>query len=150
MYFSFFGFRTLLTWIFWSGSAKVPQQQGHLRLTENSIRTSRYLVQCQAHDLETISSYNHHASPCEIIPTRLSELHTRDSTSYSYRERSLSWEDSTCHLWEPVGTQTINRITWLIQKNKLSQSVCLVTTMCSTRTHRTCRPRNIEHITHCT
>ena len=144
MYFSFLGFRTLLTWIFWSGSAKVPQQQGHLRLTENSIRRSRYLVQCQAHDLETISSYNHHASPCEIIPTRLSKLHTRDSTSYSYRERSLSWEDSTCNLWEPVSNDTIR----LRQKNKLSQSVCLVTTTCPTRTRRTCRPRNIKHIMH--
>ena len=38
----------------------------------------------------------------------------------------------------------------LRQKNKLSQSVCLVTTTSSrpARTHRTCRPRNIKHIAH--
>ena len=36
----------------------------------------------------------------------------------------------------------------LRQKNKLSQSVCLVTTTCPPRTHRTCRPRNIKHIMH--
>ena len=137
MYFSFFGFRTLLTWIFWSGSAKVPQQQGHLRLTENSIRTSRYLVQCQAHDLDTRSRYNHHASSCEIIPT--SELHTRNVSELGRFNLSL------------VGTSGCSNDTIrLRQKNKLTQSVCLVTTTCSTRTHRTCRPRNIKHITHCT
>ena len=44
MYFSFFGIRTLLTWIFWPGSAKVPQQQRHLRLIGKPISSDNITI----------------------------------------------------------------------------------------------------------
>ena len=47
---------------------------------------------------------------------------TLEPNLYSYRERSLSWEDSTCRLWEPVDAQTIPS-GWDRRINSVSQSV---------------------------
>ena len=97
MYFSFFGFRTLLTWIFWSGSAKVPQQQGHLRLVENSIWehhnisfSVRFLICTSYIMLTSIKVF-----PLAIAP----QLDSTLETNLSYRKKCL-WVDSTCHLWD--------------------------------------------------
>ena len=120
MYFSFFGFRTLLTWIFWSGSAKVPQQQGHLRLIEDpiwehhNIWFSVGLSICILHHLDTIK-----LCPSVIAPQVNStpQTHTNDRT-----ERKVCELGRFNHLWEPLGVQTIPNHQ-LRQMNYLIQSV---------------------------
>ena len=104
MYFSFFGLRTLLTWIFWSGSAKVPQQQGHLRLVENSIWehhnisfSVRFLICTSYIMLTSIKVF-----PLAIAPQLDSTLETQPTIP---KEMSVSWFNLP--LVGPLDVQTI-------------------------------------------
>ena len=144
MYFSLFWFRTLLTWIFWSGSAKVPQQQGHLRLVENSIWehhnisfSVRFLICTSYIMLTSIKVF-----PLPIAPQLDSTLETQPIIP---KEMSVSWFNLP--LVGPLDVQTIPNHPVKTERINLV-SISRGNDLSNTNTQTVpCQPRNIKHTT---
>ena len=113
---------------------------------ESHLRTSRYLVQCQALDLDATSPGYHQIISIDHRTT--SELHTRNSILLIMPACQLvKIQLVTCGNHWVLEYRTIELSQNLM--NKLIQSVSsLVATAFPTQTRRQtfpCRPRNIKH-----